>query len=48
MAKLIRKCAWCGKILGAETIEGEEDKISHGICQEDYDQEIKKLEDKTM
>jgi len=36
MAYFIRVCAWCGKILGKEKIEGEKDIISHGMCEECY------------
>lgn len=36
-------CAWCGKYLEDKPGDG----VSHSICEECYDKEIKKLNDNT-
>lgn len=30
---MIIACAWCGKVIGRE---GDDDRISHGLCEECY------------
>ena len=39
----IKICAWCGKEISREEVEGEKDIISHGICAECYEKEMTKL-----
>lgn len=34
MAKYVKICAWCGREISREEIPGDEDIISHGICEE--------------
>ena len=37
------ECAWCGKAMG-EAGESGEKRMSHGICKECLDQEVREME----
>ncbi len=47
MTKLLIICAWCGMNMGTKPGQGQTG-VSHGICDECIEKELKKLKDGVM